>query len=326
MKKYRLLLLAVAAVAIVSACTSGRPITSVPQRIGFVAGAGGFQKMAVTNQAFFDALAESGYANGKTLDVIFRTADGDMARMPSLVNEVLSERVDILVVSSSPGCAAAKAATTTVPILCISVQDDPVKAGLTQSLTSPSGNIVGVHSYLADGISQQLDWLGRFVPHLTTLAVLYNPQNATHARLLSEWAELAGKRSIRIVPMPVVKAGDIDAAVKNAIHQNAQIAIGLLGADTYALRKNIAESASANHFPIAMDTPGGYTQLGGVATVGVDIVPLYRKGALDLMVPMLRGKHPSDLAWIGPDRVSVKVNRAVARTFGLSIPDDATVE
>jgi ABC-type uncharacterized transport system, periplasmic component len=326
MKKVKHLLSLVAAVAIVSACASGRTVSSGPQRIGFVAGAGGFQKMAVTNQAFFDALAESGYANGKTLDVVFRTADGDMARMPSLVNEVLSERVDILVVSSSPGCAAAKAATTTVPILCISVQDDPVKAGLTQSLTSPSGNIVGVHSYLADGISQQLDWLGRFVPHLTKLAVLYNPQNATHVRLLSEWTELAGKREIRIVPMPVVKAGDIDAAVKHAVHQNAQIAIGLLGADTYALRKEIAESASANHFPIAMDTPGGYTQLGGVATVGVDIVPLYRKGALGLMVPMLRGKRPSDLAWIGPDKVSVKVNQAVVQTFGLTIPDDAAVE
>ncbi|MGO4660100.1 ABC transporter substrate-binding protein [Ensifer sp. 2YAB10] len=282
--------------------------------------------MAVTNQAFFDALAESGYSNGKTLDVVFRTADGDMARMPSLVREVLSDRVDILVVSSSPGCAAAKAATTTVPVLCISVQDDPVKAGLTQSLTSPSGNIVGVHSYLADGIAEQLDWLGRFVPRLATLGVLYNPQNATHVRLLSEWSELAGKRSVRIVPMPVVKAGDIDVAVKIAIHQSAQIAIGLLGADTYALRKDIAESARANHFPIAMDTPGGYTQMGGVATVGVDIVPLYRKGALDLMVPMLRGKHPSDLAWIGPDKVSVKVNRTAAQTFGLTVPIDAAVE
>lgn len=131
---------------------------------------------------------------------------------------------------------------------------------------------------------------------------------------------------MRIVLMPVVKAGDIDVAVKNAIRQNAQIAIGLLGADTYAPRKNIAESASANHFPIAMDTPGGYTQMGGVATVGVDIVPLYRKGTLDLMVPMLRGKRPSDLAWIGPDKVTVKVNRTVAQTFGLTVPVDAAVE
>ncbi|MBC8742589.1 hypothetical protein F6X40_39550 [Paraburkholderia sp. UCT31] len=114
MKKVSCLLPVVVAAAILAACSSGRPVSSAPQRIGFVAGAGGFQKMAVTNQAFFDALAESGYSNGETLDVVFRTADGDMARMPSLVNEVLNERVDILVVSSSPGCAAAKAATTTV--------------------------------------------------------------------------------------------------------------------------------------------------------------------------------------------------------------------
>ncbi|MFM0114607.1 ABC transporter substrate-binding protein [Paraburkholderia nemoris] len=325
-KKLSYLVPAVASAAILVACTGSLATKSAPQRIGFVAGAGGFQKMAVTNQAFFDALAENGYSNGKTLDVVFRTADGDMTRMPSLVKEVLNDRVDILVVSSSPGCAAAKAATTTVPVLCISVQDDPVKAGLTASLTNPTGNIVGVHSYLADGISQQLDWLSRFVPHLTTLAVLYNPQNATHVRLLSEWTEFAGKRSIRIVQAPVVKAQDIDAAVKNAIHQNSQIGIGLLGADTYALRKDIADSASSNHFPIAMDTPGGYTQMGGVATIGVDIVPLYRKGALDLMVPMLQGKRPSDLAWIGPDKVSAKINRTVAQSLGLTVPANTVAE
>ncbi len=70
--------------------------------------------MAVTNQAFFDTLAEAGYSNGGKLDVVFRTADGDMARMPALVREVLDQNVSILVVSSSPGCAAAKAATTTM--------------------------------------------------------------------------------------------------------------------------------------------------------------------------------------------------------------------
>ncbi|MCI0152076.1 hypothetical protein KNO81_40320 [Paraburkholderia sediminicola] len=231
-----------------------------------------------------------------------------------------------LLIRSTPGCAAAKAAKTTVPVLCISVQDDPVKAGLTRSLTNLTGNIVGVHSYLADGISRQLDVLSRFVPHLTTLAVLYNPQNATHVRLLSEWTELAATRSIRIIQAPIVKAQDIDAAVKNAMHQNAQIGIGLLGADTYALRKDIAESASSNHFPIAMDTPGGYTQMGGVATIGVDIVPLYRKGALDLMVPMLQGKRPSDLAWIGPDKVSTKINRAAAQSFGLTVPANTVAE
>ncbi|WP_250452529.1 ABC transporter substrate binding protein [Caballeronia sp. ATUFL_M2_KS44] len=304
-----------------SSCSSTKPTaTSSPTRIGFVAGAGGFQKMAVTNQAFFDTLAEAGYSDGGKLDVVFRTADGDMARMPALVREVLDQNVSILVVSSSPGCAAAKAATTTVPVLCISVQDDPVKAGLTREVAKADGNVVGVYSYLPDGIPQQMDWLGRLRPGVKTFGVLFNPENATHIRLLSEWSELANRRDLKLVKMPVVKAADIEPAIKSAVDQHCQIAIGLLGADTYALRKEIAEAARAQNFPIAMDTPGGYTQLGGVAVIGVDIVPLYRKGARELMVPMLQGTSPSQLSWLGPDRVSVSVNRTAAQGFSIAVP------
>ena len=286
-------------------------------KIGFVAGAGGFQKMAVTNQAFFDGLAEQGYIAGKNLEVVFRTAEGDMSRMPALVDEVLKNDVEILVVSSSPGCAAAKAATSAIPVLCISVQDDPSKAGLVASLPRAVGNVVGVYSYLPTGIAQQMDWLRTFVPKLRSVAVLYNPSNATHLRLLDEWRGVAGQHGERVVAMPVTRAADLDAAIALAQKDAAQIGIGLLGADTYAIRQDIAASALQHRFPIVMDTPGGYTEFGGVATVGVDIVPYYRRGALELMVPLLRGTRPDELSWIGPERVDVKINRDVARAFGL---------
>lgn len=102
-------------------------------RVGFVAGAGGYPKMAVTNQAFFDGLADAGYKDGSTMTVVFRTAEGNMGLMPELIKNVLAEKVDYLVVSTSPGCAAAQKAMTTVPVLCISVQDDPIKEGLTST-------------------------------------------------------------------------------------------------------------------------------------------------------------------------------------------------
>ncbi len=302
------------------------------QRIGFVAGAGGFPKMAVTNQTFFDALADAGYPHGKVLDVVFRTAEGDMAKMPALVREVLEQNVEILVVSSSPGCMAAKEATATVPVsvpvpvLCISVQDDPVKAGLTTSPAKGTGNVVGVHSYLADGMEQQLEWLRRLVPDLRSLGVLYNPGNATHVRQLAEWSTLAEGRKVKIVAMPVASKSDLDSVIRTAKEAQVQIGIGLLGADTYAIRKEIAEAARAQGFPIAMDTPGGYTRLGGVATIGVDIVPYYRRGALEQMVPMLKGIKPADLSWIGPDKIDVRVNGDVARAFGVQVPAAVPVD
>jgi ABC-type uncharacterized transport system substrate-binding protein len=290
------------------------------RRIGFVAGAGGFEKMAVTNRTFFDALGEFGYVHGKTMEVVFRTAEGDMAKMPSLVDDVLKNDVEILVVSSSPGCAAAKAATTSTPVLCISVQDDPIKAGLTSTLSNPQSNVIGVYSFLPTGISQQLDWIGRFVPKLSTLGVLYNPQNATHVRLLTEWTSVAMEKGVHLVPMPVTRAEDLDGAITRALDEKAQIGIGLLGPDTYAIRKEIAENARARRFPIVMDTPGGYADMGGVATVGVNIVPFYRRGAVEQMIPMLRGRRPSDLSWIGPTQVDVVVNEEAARSFGLIVP------
>ncbi|AON56806.1 ABC transporter substrate-binding protein [Herbaspirillum seropedicae] len=318
MKIYRYVASAGLVAASMSAGISFAQETTVP-RVGFVAGAGGYPKMAVTNQAFFDGLADAGYKDGRTMQVIFRTAEGNMSLMPALIRETLPENVDYLVVSSSPGCAAAKNATTTVPVLCISVQDDPIREGLTSSLASGSGNIVGVHSYLADGISQQLGMLQKLKPGLQTLGILFNPSNATHKRLLSDWERAVQQQRVVIVPMPATVSGDLEKAIYAAKSHKAEIAIGLLGADTYAMRKEIAEVAKANDFPIAMDTPGGYTQMGGVATIGVDIVPLYRRGALELMVPMLKGKKPSELPWIGPTEAVMKINDDAAREFRLVV-------
>ncbi|MNP52919.1 ABC transporter substrate binding protein [compost metagenome] len=128
--------------------------------------------MAITNQTFFDTLADAGYVRDKNLDVVFKTAEGDMTKMPSLVRQVLDQKVEILVVSSSPGCAAAKAATTTIPVLCISVQDDPVKAGLTADISYGTDNLVGVHSYLPTGIVEQLRLLKTIKPDLNILAII----------------------------------------------------------------------------------------------------------------------------------------------------------
>lgn len=292
--------------------------TQTVPRVGFVAGAGGYPKMAVTNQAFFDGLSDAGYKDGSTLTVVFRTAEGNMSLMPELIAQVLAERIDYLVVSSSPGCAAAQKATSTLPVLCISVQDSPIKEGLTTTLEHGNGNLIGVHSYLPDGISQQLRMLQQLKPSLKKLGVLFNPANATHKRLLTDWQDVAAAQKIEVVPMPAVGPADLEKTILNAKAADAEIAIGLLGADTYAMRKEIAEAASAHGFPIAMDTPGGFNQMGGVATIGVDIVPLYRRGAIELMIPMLKGTPPSALAWIGPREAAMKVNDDMIAKFGLS--------
>lgn len=242
--------------------------------------------MAITNRTFFNALGESGYVHGKTMDVVFRTAEGDMSKMPAL---------------------------------CISVQDDPIKAGLTTTLDHPQSNVIGVYSFLPTGIAQQLDRVSQFVPKFTTLGILYNPKNATHVRLLTEWTSVANEKGVRLVFMQATRADDLDGAITQALAEKAQIAIGLLGPDTYAMRKEIAEAATSHRFPIVMDTPGGYTDMGGVATVGVNIVPYYRRGAVEQMIPMLQGKRPSDLSWIGPKQVDLIVNEDVARSFGLNL-------
>ena len=315
MKKYSRI--AVVAHALLWVATTASAQEAKLPRIGFVAGAGGYPKMAVTNQAFFDGLAASDFVDGRTVRVVFRTAEGDMSQMPRLVNEVLAAGVDYVVVSTSPGCAAAKNATTTVPILCISVQEDPVAVGHATTLAQGKGNLVGVHSYLPDGVTQQLAMLKTLKPGLHTLGVLFNPRNDTHVRVLSEWQSAVAKEGLVIVPLAASASTDLDEALSRAKASKGQLAIGLLGADTYAMRKEIAEIATSRDLPIVMDTPGGYTQLGGVATIGVDIVPLYRKSAVEQMVPMLKGIPPSQIAWIGPTKVTMNVNNEVAKRFGL---------
>ncbi len=160
--------------------------------------------------------------------------------------------------------------------------------------------------------------LQQLKPGLHKVGVLFNPANATHKRLLVDWERIAAGQKVDVIPMPAVGPSDLEKAITDAKRGKAEIAIGLLGADTYAMRKEIAAAASTYGLPIAMDTPGGYTQMGGVATIGVDIVPLYRRGALEQMVPMLKGNKPSGLPWISPKEAVMKVNDAAAKGFGLA--------
>jgi ABC-type uncharacterized transport system substrate-binding protein len=160
--------------------------------------------------------------------------------------------------------------------------------------------------------------LQQLKPGLRRLGVLFNPANATHKRLFADWQDVVAAQKIEVVPMPAVGPADLDKVILNAKAANAEIAIGLLGADTYAMRKEIAHAAKAHGFPIAMDTPGGFNQMGGVATIGVDIVPLYRRGAIELMIPMLKGMPPSALPWIGPREAVMKVNDGMIEKFGLA--------
>ena len=136
-------------------------------------------------EAFRAGMRELGYVEGKNLEIEWRFADGDYDRLPALANQLIQSRIDVLVVDSTPGVKVAHAATTTIPIVMISV-GDPVASGFVASLSRPGGNVTGLSNVVADVSSKYVELLREAMPGLTRIAVLTNPDNSTHPRIAAQ--------------------------------------------------------------------------------------------------------------------------------------------
>src|SRR5262245_7260871 len=143
--------------------------------------------------ALRQALAEAGYIDGRNVAIQFHTAEGQYDRIPTIIDELVSRQVAVIVVSPTVAALAAKAATKTIPVL-FGVTDDPVKLGLVASLARPGGNATGVNFYLAEfGLSaKRLGLLRELAPQATRIAALVNPKNAENAEAVTKDVTAAG--------------------------------------------------------------------------------------------------------------------------------------
>ena len=274
------------------------------------------------NDAFRQALRELGYIEGKNISLEWRSAEGQLDRLPALAAELVQFKVDIIVASSNPAIIALQKATQTIPIV-MTVVADPVGAGFVASLARPGGNITGLTNLSEDLSSKRVELLKEILPKIMRVAVLRNPTIPTHAVLWKETQDTAKHFAMQLFPVDITGAGDLDTAFGAVIKNRAQAILVLPEPVTLTHRQEIVEFAAKNKLP-GMYPFGDFTDVGGLVYYGPNRIDLWRRGAV-YVDKILKGRKPADLPVEQPMKFEFVINLKAAKQIGLTIPPNVLV-
>jgi putative ABC transport system substrate-binding protein len=268
--------------------------------------------------AFRSGLGEVGLAEGQNASVEYRWAQGDYAKLPMLATELVRRRIDILVaVGGEPAVLAAKAATSTIPIVAVFV-GDPVESGLIASLNRPGGNVTGISGINGTLEAKRLGLLHELVQRATTLGLLLNPNFPAAAQQLKDMQEAARSIGVQLQIFNARTDAEIDAAFENVAQQHIR---GLVvAADTLFVthRDRLVALAARLSVP-AIYSLREFAALGGLMSYGIDLKDLYRNVGL-YAGRILRGTKPADLPVMQPTKFETVINMKTARELGLTVP------
>ncbi len=269
-------------------------------------------------QTFRDGLHELGYVEGKNLVIEYRWAEGHYERLPSLAAELVRLPVDVIVAAGGPVIFAATQATSTIPIVMVSV-GDPVARGFVVSLARPGGNVTGVSNFLLPLMGKWLELLKEILPTLSQVAVLRNAANATHPLYWMEAQSAAPRLGLKLQDVEVRSSDDLDEGFRSVV--KARSGAVVVVPDPFlagAAEKRVVELALRNGVP-TMCTFKEQVEDGGLLSYGPDLaVNSYR--AAGYVDKILKGAKPADLPVEQPTKFELFVNLKTAKALGITIP------
>jgi ABC-type uncharacterized transport system substrate-binding protein len=267
-------------------------------------------------EAFRRGLRELGYVEGKNIVIEWRSSEGILDRNSALAAELVNLKVDVIVSAAGSLTRAAKAATSTVPI--VMAQDpDPVGNGFVASLARPGGNITGLSTLAPELSGKKLEILKEVVPRLSRVAVF---ETSTIRDTTSKEIELAAQAlKIKIQYLDVLAPADFETAFREAIKGRAgAVLIEVAGPISIPHRKKTPELAARNRLPV-MYRRAQDVEAGGLMTYGIDLNDLDRRAAV-YVDKILKGAKPADLPVEQPKKFEFIINLKAAKQIGLTIP------
>jgi putative tryptophan/tyrosine transport system substrate-binding protein len=273
---------------------------------------------------FRSGLNEGGYVEGQNVTVEYQWLDGQYDRLPSLMADLVRRRVAVIATpGSNPAALAAKAATTTIPIV-FGVGADPIELGLVASVARPGGNATGINFFVADIAAKRLGLLHDLVPKAVRIAVLINPANASTAEAtLRDMPEAARAIGLQIVVVNASTGREIEAAFATLVRERADALF--VGADAFfnSRRVQLANMAARHAIPTAFAVRE-YVDAGGLMSYGTSLADMYRHvGAYSGRI--LKGARPADLPVLQSTKFELVINLQTARMLALTVPDKLLV-
>jgi len=268
-------------------------------------------------QAFAAGLKQQGFTEGSNVAVVARWAANDPARLAAGIDELIQRKVSAMLLVGRPATLLGRAATSTIPLIALDLESDPVQSGFIKSLSRPGGNLTGLYFDFPEFSGKLLQLLSEAVPGLARLAALWDPTAGSVP--LDTLKAAAAERGLPVTVVKVEKPDDIDPAVAAAAAGGAQAAIALSSPVFGTEPRRLAGSALQHRLPLITQFPE-YAEAGGLMAYGISIVDLFRQGG-EVVGKALAGTAPADLPVERPSRVRLVVNAATARAMGLKIPD-----
>ena len=267
--------------------------------------------------AFRKGLDEAGYVEGQNVTVEYNWLEGRFDRLSSLMADLAHRRVAVIATPGTIlGAQAAKAATTTIPIV-FGIGDDPVKQGLVASLARPGGNVTGYNFLLAEIGAKRLELLHGLVPKAVRFAMLVNPENVpVAARTLHEVPEAARARGLQIQIVNASTENEIEAAFDTLVR--ARIDALFVAPDPYFIsqREQFATLTARHRIPAAYST----VEAGGLMSYGTDIQESWRQVGI-YTGQILKGAKPADLPVLQSTKFEFVINLKTAKALGIEVPN-----
>jgi putative ABC transport system substrate-binding protein len=264
-------------------------------------------------------LKEAGYSEGQNIRIEYRWAEGSYDRLPGMAAELVERRVALIIAAGGTDPArAAKAATSTIPIVFVSAAD-PVRAGLVTSLSRPEGNVTGINMIGAMLEAKRLELLRELVPQASIIGVLINPKYPAAKIQTQEVQEATARLGVKLVLLNASTEPEVDAAFARFVEQKAGAVLACNDPLFGSYREKLAALALRHKLP-AMSFRREFAQVGGLLSYGAVFEESYRQAGV-YAGRVLKGAKTTDLPVMQPTKFEMVVNLKTAKALGLVVSE-----
>jgi putative ABC transport system substrate-binding protein len=277
----------------------------------------GKETVQVNLEEYRRGMRELGYVEGGTVETAYVYADGQFDRLPGLAAMLVANKVDIIVTAGTPGCLAAKQATTTIPIV-FAVLGDPVSVGVVASLAKPDGNITGLSLMATDLSAKRLELLQLLVPSISRVAVLWDSSNTGMSMRVRETRLAAEQLKISFYDAGARDLDGLEASFTALSEGRVKALVVTAEAFTNRNRDRILDFSMRNRIPTIYED-GSFARAGGLMAYGPSIPNMYRRAA-GYVDKILKGAKPADLPVEQPTTFELVINLKTAKALGIEVP------
>jgi ABC-type uncharacterized transport system substrate-binding protein len=268
--------------------------------------------------AFHQGLKEAGYIDGQNATIEYRWAENHYDRLPALAADLVQQKVTVIAATTTPAALAAKAATSTVPIV-FTTGGDPIKLGLVASLGRPGGNVTGSTQLSVEVGPKRLELARELFPGATTFALLVNPANPLAATVSKDLEAVADTLGMRLHVLHASTEADFEAAFATAAQLRAAALVISTPEPWFGSHAAQLGALALRHSVPAIYFQREFAAAGGLMSYGGSVTETYRLAGL-YAGRILKGEKPADLPVVQSAKVELILNLKTARALGITVP------